>query len=258
MSDFNGNFGGSGGRRVEENPELSPLDEFGRERNRNEPRSSYDGGSSGGGRFGFGRGSGGSGGSGNGSWFKFWIAIVIIVILLIAVFTGKGVNESRRIIGTPQENLNSMQNAIVDLETVNKKEGKYDEVEDKNKVFHEKVLLYMPEKEYLIYVFTGDKKLDEKFNEFVKENQKDIKIYKIKYEDVKENEEIKLKIEQKFKPYLIGIKDMGNASKTVDAVISDEKQLKNVPKYFEDLVSENNFNKSDVHKYEKYRENNEE
>lgn len=253
MNDFNGNFGGSGGRRVEENPELSPLDEFGRERNKSEPRNSYQGSSGGG--FRFGNGSGGNGSGGNGSWFKFGIAVILIVILLIAVFTGKGANESRRIIGTPQENLNAMHNAIVEVETVNKKEGKFDEVEDKNKVYSEKVLLFMPEKEYLIYVFTGDKKIDEKFNDFVKNNQKDIKIYKIKYSEIKENEDVKMLIEKKFKPYLIGVKDMGNASKSIDAVIGDEKQLKNVPQYFKDLISENNFNKSDVHKYEEYREN---
>lgn len=235
--------------RVEENTELSPLDEFGKEKRPKETKSTYDSNHNQN-KFGFNKNQ--SSDSGRGSWFSVGIAIAIIGFLGFLMFNGGDLlTESKRIIGTPNENLNVMKNSVVDLQTVNQKEGKYDDVKDKNKIFDESVLLNMPEKEYLIYIYTGKPELDKKFDAFVKKNQKDIPIYKFAYLDVNNNVDIKLEIENEFKPYLISVKDLGKGVKTIDATIDNEKQLKNVPEYFKDLVSEDTFTKTEVHQYNK-------
>lgn len=237
--------------RVEENRDLSPLDEFGNEQVPNNQNNNNNQGNKFGGFLNRNNNNNNNNGGDNRGWTGVIIAIVIIFVLGLLMFKGGDfLTSAKRFIGTPTENLNTMQNSIVELETVNKKEGDFDEVQDKNALFDESVLFYMPEKEYLVYVYTGKEDLDKTFDKFVKKYQKDIPIYKINYMEIDSNIEVKTIIESEFKPYLISMVDLGKSVKVVDTVIDSNTQLKNVPDYFKDLVEEDNFTKTEVHQYD--------
>lgn len=237
--------------RVEENEDLKPLDEFGnpKDNNTNNNQNMNNNGNKG---SLFSKFGGNNGGDGGGSWFKAILGFAIVGALLFLMFNGgESLTALKRFVGTPTENTNELLNSIKELEAVNKAEGDFDTATQKKELLDEFMILEMPQKEYLVYIYTGKPELDKNFSDFVNKNQKKIPTHKINYLEVNDNIEVKVKIEGEFKPYLLVVKDLGKGAKVIDAVIDNEKQLKNVPTYFDDLVKENNFEKSDEIQYDK-------
>lgn len=248
MYDFNNN---SNRGRIDEDRELNPLDERGRPVNSDRAgvRDLFND-FRGGGR-GRRRGSyGGGGGGGDHNLLKILLAFVVLAGVVYVVFFGwktDGFTEvQRKVAGTPQENLNVMLNKVKESETINKRAGKFNEVTDKNELLDESVMLQMPQKEYMVYLYSFDESNQSfYFDEYVRKNQKEYTIYKLAITEVVNNQEILAHIGEGVDPAIVVIKDLGKGRKVIDTVITKREQLENLNEYMDDLIKKNTFKKSE-------------
>lgn len=249
MYDFNNNNSSRG--RIDEDRELNPLDERGRPQNSDRANirdvfNDFRGGRRGGRRGGY----RGGGGGGDYSIVKILIAIGLVAGVIYLVFFGwktDGFTEvQRKVAGTPQENLNVMLNKVKESETINKRAGEFNEVTDKNELLDESVMLAMPQKEYMVYLYSFDESNQSfHFDEYVRKKQKKYTIYKLAITEVQNNQEILAHIGDGISPAIVVIKDLGKGRKVIDTVITKNEQLANLDMYMDDLIKKNTFKKSE-------------
>lgn len=157
--------------RIEENTEIRELDEFGQPR---QPRGQQDGNRQG-------RQNGSNGGLGGSvtPTRVFIGGLLVIALLLYLHFTGNMNDVYDTFSSTPQENLDAMFNGIRDTEKVNHQEGEWDAIYDENNLYTDSQVFNQVEKQYVVYVYSGDATLDLPFNIWVENNQQNIPIYKL-------------------------------------------------------------------------------
>lgn len=157
--------------RIEENTEIRELDEFGQPKPQ---RGKHDGNH----RGGQNNTSGGLRGAVTPTSLGL-VGLLVIALLLYLHFTGNMNEVYDTFSSTPQENIDAMFNGIRDTEKLNKQEGEWDAIYDENNLYQDSQFFNQVEKQYIVYVYSGDATLDTPFNNWVENNQKDIPIYKL-------------------------------------------------------------------------------
>lgn len=238
--DFNnsGSSGGYNNDRVSERDRLE-IDSNGRTRseNANEQNNGANGGGSGRRFGGFGGGSRGSGGSGRPGKWKWLLGIGALggLIFLGSLGNGGFSNIWRTFNSTPEENLGSMLTSVKQVEHENKMVGKEkNQVYDVNNIFSDEYIDKQVDKEYAVYVYTGNEKYDKPFDDWVRKNEKEIPIYRVNAEGMKTNV-VALDYVEADKPMVMVYNEVNKGKKELDAVIKDKDLLKNIVPHIQKL-----------------------
>lgn len=124
-------------------------------------------------------------------------------------------------VSTPDENIAKLITGIKDVDKINKQEGKLD-FYDINNIYTEDVAFKQVEKNYFLYVYTGDEEVDKSYNGWVSANTEELPIYKL---DVAELEvETTLLESMDGKPTIFLIGDVGGV-KDIKTYTVDETEL---------------------------------
>ena len=225
-------FNSSGGSdnynndRVSERDRLE-IDSNGRTRNENANQQDMQSGRGGSGRR-FGGGSGGAGRPGKWKW-RLGVGSVVGLIILGSVGSGGGVSDIWRTFNsTPEENLGSMLTSVKQVEHENKMVGKEkNAVYDVNNIFSDEYIDKQVDKEYAVYVYTGNEKYDKPFDDWVKKTEKEIPIYRVNAEGMKTNV-VAMDYVEADKPMVMVYNEVEKGKKGLDAVIKDKDLLKNI------------------------------
>lgn len=186
--------------------------------------------------------------------WKYWLGGGAVVGLIIIGSLGGGGGFSdifRTFNSTPEENMGSMLTAVKQVEHENKKVGEEkDPVYDKQNIFSDEYIDKQVDKEYAVYVYTGEESTDKPFNKWVLEAEKIIPVYRVKLENVKTNV-IAMDYLEAEKPMVIIYNEVDKGKKELDAVIKDKDLLKNIVPHIEKLQEKKGVNTSKKEKTEK-------
>lgn len=161
---------------------------------------------------------------------KVIVGLVAAGALIYFASLGNGgfVNMLRTFNSTPSENIGSMVTAIQKVDRDNKTVGQeQDPLYDVNNLFTDIYIQQQVDKEYAVFVYTGDEALDQPFREWVLSNEKDIPIYRVNVSEVKNNYEAMDYIEADT-PMVFLYNEVERDKKELDAVIKDKDLLKNI------------------------------
>lgn len=185
-------------------------------------------------------------GRGKGKWKGLLILALVGFVIYMLLDGGVGITKVRWTFNsTPDENLESLFKGIKDVEKVNKKQGQsYDDVYDKNNIYEDKSAFKMVDKEYIIYVYTGDKGVDKDFNDWVKMNQGLYPVYKLNRSNLSTQEAMIEYTTAERKPLIYIMKEVDKGYKVIEAVVSDAEGLKGIARVMDDIIEERTVKKS--------------
>ena len=187
-----------------------------------------------------GKGKKSSGGSGGGGKKKGLLVIVLIGFIIFMIVSSGGVKMMTIkdiFSGSPDENLESMFTGMKDVERMNKKRGqKLDEVYDKKNIYEDRVANMQPDKEYIVYVYTGNETIDKEFNNWVLENQSKYKVYKLSRAELTTQEEMMGYAAQELSPLMFVFKEVAKGEKSIHDVIIADDELPELSKTMDTLI----------------------
>lgn len=179
--------------------------------------------------------------------WKYWLGGGAVAGLIIIGSLGGGGGFSdifRTFNSTPEENMGSMLTAVKQVEHENKKVGEEkDPVYDKQNIFSDEYIDKQVDKEYAVYVYTGEESIDKSFNQWVLEAEKTIPVYRVKLENVKTNV-IAMDYVEAEKPMVMVYNEVDKGKKELDAVIKDKDLLKNIVPHIEKIQEKKGVNTS--------------
>lgn len=186
-------------------------------------------------------------GGGGGDKKGIFKAIIVIAIIAFAIFVfldSGGIN-LRTWDRTLSEDYANFQNSVNKFEDGRKNDFNVDDFYDKNRVYDDALLKRQAEKEYIVYVYTKNIEVDKPFNEWVKENEGEVPIYKISISDISINKEIRDYVEDGT-PMFIVYNEVDKGVKSLEGIIKDTE-------LFDEIIP-----KVDEYKAEKVKEREEE
>lgn len=174
---------------------------------------------------------------------KYVFGFLLVIGLVMWGFSqeeGKMANFFRTWNSSPTENLTTLFNSMEQVDRVNKEnvaagEYKLRTLYDINRIYSDKYVTQMVDKEYVVYVYTEDKEKDNVFNEWVRENDHKVTIFRLNPIDIKTNHEIKSYLEPNT-PMLLIYNEIERDVKVLDGVIKDTDLLEEVVPYIEELI----------------------
>lgn len=212
-------------------------------------------------RFGGGKGYNNQGGSG-GSWWKVLMGLIVVGIVIyipIASSSGSLPNKFRNLFGAnAQENTNNFINEIqvfkkesdkafnkLDSDSTTSNTSTTQDFYDTNALYDSSYISTQVDRDYLVFVYTGNKDQDEAYIKWIKNYEKTekdgFKIYRISYElaisdyyvqEAVSDENYNLTEE----PLLMIYYTKSKNKKVLDSIIKNSDQLAKVPDYLEGLV----------------------
>lgn len=170
--------------------------------------------------------------------WKIWLGGGAFVGLVVLGSLGGGGGFSdifRTFNSTPEENMGSMLTAVKQVEHENKKVGETkDPVYDKQNIFSDEFIDKQVDKEYAVYVYTGQKEIDKPFNTWVLSAEKQIPVYRVNISEVKQNV-IAMDYVEADVPMVLLYNEVEKGKKELDGVVKDKDLLKNIVPHIEKL-----------------------
>lgn len=170
--------------------------------------------------------------------WKIWLGGGAFIGLVVLGSLGGGGGFSdifRTFNSTPEENMGSMLTAVKQVEHENKKVGETkDPVYDKQNIFSDEFIDKQVDKEYAVYVYTGQKEIDKPFNKWVLSAEKQIPVYRVNISEVKQNV-IAMDYVEADVPMVLLYNEVEKGKKELDGVIKDKDLLKNIVPHIEKL-----------------------
>lgn len=179
----------------------------------------------------------GSGVRKSSNW-KIWLGggAFLGLVVLGSLGGGGGFSDILRTFNsTPEENMGSMLTAVKQVEHENKKVGETkDPVYDKQNIFSDEFIDKQVDKEYAVYVYTGEKEIDKPFNKWVLSAEKQIPVYRVNINEVKQNV-IAMDYVEADVPMVLLYNEVEKGKKELDGVVKDKDLLKNIVPHIETL-----------------------
>ena len=173
----------------------------------------------------------------------FIVSLIGVVILMVGGLVRAPSAESignlfRTWNSTNEQGLAQIFNSVQELEDINKNLGMERGLHERDRLYHDSYIIEMVDKEYLVYVFTGDDEKDIKFDLWVEENEEKVQIFRIHIEDVTTNVEILSYIEEDTEPMMLVYNEVERGKKELEGVIKDPLLLDEARDYVTGLIDE--------------------
>lgn len=183
---------------------------------------------------------------GNNSGLKKKILIVSLVLIVILMYMGlrgtsnvKWENIIRTWNMTNEQGIAAIFNSIQEIENINENLGIERGFYERNRLYHDAYLLELFDKEYLVYVFTGDMEKDKEFDAWVRDNDLRVQIFKIHIDDITTNLEVMSYIDaDKKEPMMLVYNEIERGKKNLEGVIKDPALLDEARDYINKLIDE--------------------
>lgn len=183
--------------------------------------------------------TGGDGGNGGGKK-KVLLVIVLIGFIIFMLVSSGGIQVMTVkdiFSGSPNENLESMFTGIKDVERMNKRPNQpIDKIYDKNNIYEDRVAYMQTDKEYIVYVYTGDKEMDVEFNKWVDDNQNKYKVYKLNRSEMYTQEEMLMYASEEPSPLMYIFKEVDKGEKVIHDVIIASDELPGLSGTMDSLI----------------------
>lgn len=205
--------------RIEEDTEIRELDEFGKPKQKKEPSERGHAAP---------RGSS----SGRGSFKGVLIVGLLVAFIGFLFYTGQTGDFIDMFSSTPEENLTAMLQGVRDVDKINKQEGNLHPIYDTQNIYHSENIFNQVEKQYVVYVYTGDESVDTPFNTWVQNNREDVPIYTL---STWANTDLELDKLIGDDPTFLIIYEHERGYKVLDSVVKDVAKFDTIPDTLEVL-----------------------
>lgn len=181
-------------------------------------------------------------GEGIGGKGKALVVFVLVGFLLYMFMADGGIslNKVKRTFNsTPEENLETLVISMKDMEKINKNGGNtLSDIYDKNNLYQDDSAYRLVDKEYIIYVYTGNQDTDAKFNKWVVNNQGKYPVYKLDRASVISQMDMIEYTRDTKTPMLFIFNEVDRGYKVIEEVITSPKDLTKVEGIMNRLVTD--------------------
>lgn len=174
--------------------------------------------------------SGGGGGSN---------IILFLILIVVAIFLVKNVDmfNPRNWNSTIFENFALVENSL-EKTSHKHQSGEYeDDFYDENRIYNDKLARDQIDKEYVVYVYTSKEDENEPYDEWVKENDDDVLIYKLHEGDIKRDKEL-IEYNEDGEPMFVLFNEVDRGEKEIDGVIKDPDLFDKIPDRINEIIQE--------------------
>lgn len=121
---------------------------------------------------------------------------------------------------TTSEDYAQFKNSVEKTDRSRKNDYKLDDFYDKNRIYSDTLIKQQVDKEYVVYVYTKNREIDQPYNDWVLDNEKEIPIYKVSISDINTNKELRDYVEDGT-PMVVVYNEIDRGVKSLEGVIKE-------------------------------------